>query len=99
MFCLSAQRIDIESYYDGQVYLLPPTNKPPGIQTSFGVILIKLKGKSKTIVAETASDTAKHFQSSRRDSFCRQMGFTEAATDSVYTIYALRNSFDFGNLE
>ena len=55
------------------------------MQTSFGVIQIRLDEEIHGITAERASDVDDYFYGARRDTVCKQMGYTEAITDSVYT--------------
>lgn len=81
----------ISSRYDGEVFLFPPKEKHNGLQPSFGVIQINITKNIKALVAMNSLDVAKHFYKTRRDTLCRQMGYTEAVTDSVYTINALKD--------
>ncbi len=72
-----------------------PTVQPYGMQTTMGIIKIFLRGEARAISLITASDVATNFANSKRDSLCKQMGFTGAATDSVFTKTALRDQFTF----
>ncbi len=90
-------RKDKHDYYDGEAYLCPPREKPPGMQTTFGLIQIYFGAQrdSRSIAINKASDEMSEFQASRRDSFCRQLGFTRAVVDSVYTLSAMNGTYHF----
>lgn len=49
-----------EDYYDGEVFLFPPKQKPPGMQTSMGIIEIQLDNTQKSIALRELSDVAMH---------------------------------------
>ena len=88
-------------YYDGEAFLCPPIQKPPGMQTTLGVVQISLDvdgtgaGVVKSLAVEQPSDIVKYFGSAKVDSLCRQMGFSRADHDAIYTQEALRHSLGF----
>ena len=88
---------NFEDYYDGEVYLHPTTLKPHGMQTTFGIIEIQLENTAKSIALTKLSDVAMHFSAAKRDTLCKQMGFTGAVTDSVFTLSAAKSYFNFEN--
>ena len=61
------------------------------MQASFGVIQINVHDNIKALVATNSTDVRKYFYKTRRDTLCRQMGYTEAVVDSVYTVTALED--------
>lgn len=79
------------------------------MQISFGLIQIYLAaannntGQARSVAIRNSSDVANHFGVAKRDSFCRQLGFTRAARNSVYTLYAISMSpgdlYDFTKCE
>ena len=78
-------------YYDGEVYLCPPEQKPAGMQTTLGVVQLFLNGDTKSLSVKRPSDIAKHFGNTKVDSLCRQMGFSRAEHDVIYTQEALKH--------
>ena len=84
--------------YDGEVFLSPPREKPYGLEASFGVIQININSEIRGITTVHAMDVIEFFGNSKRDTLCKQMGYTEAVTDSVYTISAFPDfHFDTAN--
>ena len=82
-------------YYEGEVFLAPPREKVHGMQTTLGVIQIKLYDEIRSITISDTNDI-KYFDASERDSICKQMGFTRAVTASVYTVHAIQTRDDLG---
>ena len=84
-------------YYEGEVFLAPPREKVHGMQITLGVIQIKLYNEIRSITISDTDDI-KYFDDSKRDSICKQMGFTRAVTASVYTVHAMQTRGAFGIL-
>lgn len=75
-----------------------PKEKPHGMQTTLGVMQIKFSydpGEIRSVAIRQAADVADNFQAAKKDSFCRQLGFTRAVADAVYTVSALSGLYDF----
>lgn len=51
--------------------------------------------KSVALGIDQPSDVAEYLDTSKLDSFCRQMGFTRADPDIIYTQEALETLFNF----
>ncbi len=80
--------------YNGGIFLAAPIEKSHGVQTTFGIIRMRLHKQTRSITIKNSSDI-KHFQNSKRDSICKQMGFTRAVAASVYTVKALQHTYTF----
>lgn len=76
--------------------MVAPDEKIHGMQTTFGVLQLRLNNTAKTLTLNATTDM-QYFPNSRRDSFCLQMGFTKAA-DTVYTVQALQPKYDENGL-
>ena len=82
------------------MYLSPPDDMPNGMQISVGVVLIKLWNNNiRSINIRQPSDAVEHFSSIQRNALCEQMGFIGAVPDSVYSVSALKNRFNFTKIE
>ena len=78
----------MDDIYSGGIFLAGPEQK------IHGIIRMRLNDDTRGITIKEAVDI-KYFQDSKRDSMCKQMGFTKAVVDSVYTVQTLQNyTFD-----
>ncbi len=91
----SNSAITEEDYYDGDVYLCPPAEKPYGMQATLGIMEIYHKNLSRSMSITENSDVADYFHDTMRNSFCRHLGFPRAVEDSVYTLSALSEIYTF----
>lgn len=94
MFAAGELHPEGRKYYDGEVFLAPPRERVPGLQTTFGVIQIHLYNETKSITI-SRKDDVEYFGTTTRDSICKQMGFTQAKTNSVFTVNAASAGFNF----
>lgn len=88
--------------YDGEAYLCPPNEKPHGLQTILGlmqIVLIRGSGseyydkQTRSVSTNKHSDVPEHFQAAKRDSYCRQLGFTNAV--SVHALSEVSSLYHF----
>ena len=95
IICVEGERNLVDDIYSGGILLAGPEQKIHGLQTTFGIIRMRLEGDGTREITIKEAVDIKYFQDSKRDSICKQLGFTKAVVDSAYTVQTLQPNYTF----